>query len=774
MNERVTENIIREHFKKSCDIILNEQQTKNDKIQKLLKYASKSGNKDGRPDFIIEYKNNTNLLIVIECKADLNKHGTDEKNEYKDYAVDGVKLYASFLSKEYDIIAIAISGDDKNNLKVNHYLQLKGTTKCEPIFKNDVLLSANEYLESYKKDERKFYQDFMSLLTYSSKLNDKLHILKIPESQRSLLIAGTLIALNNASFLNSYKTETSINSLIENFLIKVKHELLNVENKHIEAIITTFSFLKTHSILSKDLKIFKDVITEIDDNINSFIKNYKYFDTLGQFYIEFLKYANNDKGLGIVLTPPHITQFFCELAKINEHSIVLDNCAGTGGFLISAMREMLKNAGGNKDIEYKIKAKQIIGIEIQHDIFTLLCCNMYMHGDGRSNLFKGSCFDDRIKEAVKKFKPNAGFLNPPYRSNKKNDIYELEYVLNNISMLEKGSLCIAIVPISCAMSNDKKLVMLKQKLLQEHTLDAVLSMPNELFKNSNVGVNTCVMILKAKEAHKKDYKTLFMYCKDDGFINKKTQGRADYDKIWEHQIKDKWAGVYKNKDEIIGFSIKKEVKGEDEWCVEAYMKTDYTKLKQSDFENELFTYMIYLLSNKLKLSISIESINKNELKLFTEKWKYFKISDLFRISGTKSIVYRDLQKYGKGNFPYITTSSLNNGCRGFFDYWTEKKNVLTIDSACIGICFYQGHNFSATDHVEKLTPKFNMNCYNALFLTTLINLEQYRYNYGRGFAQIRIKNTIIKLPVNSKDEPDFEFMENYIKSLPFSKNLENF
>ena len=165
-------------------------------------------------------------------------------------------------------------------------MQLKETNKFEPIFKNQ-LLSVNEYLEGYKKDNRKFQQDFMNLLSYSKVLNDELHTLKIKESERSILIAGTLIALQNQSFKNSYKTENNISSLTDNYLSKIKNELLNVENKNINEIITTFSFIKTHTILSKDLKTFKDIITKIDDNINSFIKNYKYFDTLGQFYIEF-------------------------------------------------------------------------------------------------------------------------------------------------------------------------------------------------------------------------------------------------------------------------------------------------------------------------------------------------------------------------------------------------------------------------------------------------------------------------------------------------------
>ena len=62
-----------------------------------------------------------------------------------------------------------------------------------------------------------------------------------------------------------------------------------------------------------------------------------------------------------------------------------------------------------------LKTNKFIGIEIQHDIFSLVCSNMYIHGDGRSNLIKGDCFDSLVMSKISKYKPNVGFLNPPYK-----------------------------------------------------------------------------------------------------------------------------------------------------------------------------------------------------------------------------------------------------------------------------------------------------------------------------------------------------------------------
>ena len=103
-NERKTETITREHFSKFLDSIdIEEQRSDNPKIDKLLKTASKKGGGKGYPEFIISYKTNPDLLIVIECKADITKHESKDHNKYSEFAVDGVLLYASYLSKAFDV-----------------------------------------------------------------------------------------------------------------------------------------------------------------------------------------------------------------------------------------------------------------------------------------------------------------------------------------------------------------------------------------------------------------------------------------------------------------------------------------------------------------------------------------------------------------------------------------------------------------------------------------------------------------------------------------------
>ena len=771
VNERKTEIIVRQHFSGFLGLIyIEEQRSDNPKIDKLLKSASKKGGGKGYPEFIISYKTNPDLLIVIECKADITKHESKDRDKYSEFAVDGVLLYASYLSKSFDVLAIAISGETKQSLRVSHFLHLRDEKKAISIF-GDKLLSIEDYLNGYLKSPEKFKQDYNSLLDFTKELNDKLHTYKILESQRSLLISSILIALENQAFKRSYASHKKPENLAAALIQTVSDELegANITGKKLENLNTQFSFIKTDTSLSKKENVLKEIIDEIDENINAFIKTHKYFDVLGQLYIEFLRYANSDKGLGIVLTPPHITELFADLAQVNKNSIAYDNCTGTGGFLISAMRRMIADAKGDELKIKEIKAKQLIGTEYQSHIFALAISNMYIHQDGKTNIINGSCFDEDVIEEVKSKKPTVGFLNPPYKSNKKTDTDELEFILNNLDCLVDGGTCIAIVPMQSALAQSGKVFELKKKLLEKHTLEAVLSMPDELFFNSKVGVVSCVMIFTAHRPHPSHKETYFGYYKDDGFVKRKAKGRIDANSKWK-EIKEKWLSNFVNRKNEPGLSVNQIVTAEMEWSAEAYMETDYSNLADDEFIQTLLKHVTFLLGNNLSEQVSKSPFSKEHFDLKISNWSHFKMTDLFQIKGSKTTPLLELEEYGKGKYPYVTTQATNNGIEGFYDFYSEDGNVLTADSAVLGYCAYQALPFSASDHVEKLIPKFKMNKFIAMFLATILNLEQYRYNYGRKCSQTRMKEISIKLPTKN-GKLDFEFMENYIKTLPYSSSL---
>ena len=160
------------------------------------------------------------------------------------------------------------------------------------------------------------------------------------------------------------------------------------------------------------------------------------------------------------------------------------------------------------------------------------------------------------------------------------------------------------------------------------------------------------------------------------------------------------------------------------------------------------------------------------IALNDREWKEFKIADIFEVSGT--VTTKPDALIGNGNVPRITCAATNNGLEAFYkNEATEHGNVLTVDSAAIGYISYQENDFIATDHVEKLTCRKNINRNIGLFFKTVINNAVFgKYNYGYKFSQMRIKRQIIRLPVNSEGEPDYEFMEDYMRYLEQKKILQ--
>ena len=91
--------------------------------------------------------------------------------KHADYAVDGALLYASFLSKEFDVLAIGISGEEEHRFKMSHYLHLKEDKKAYPLF-DDIILTVKEYFDGINQSNYKFNQDYAKLIAYTNSERD--------------------------------------------------------------------------------------------------------------------------------------------------------------------------------------------------------------------------------------------------------------------------------------------------------------------------------------------------------------------------------------------------------------------------------------------------------------------------------------------------------------------------------------------------------------------------------------------------------------------------
>lgn len=774
-NERITENITKKLLKEkgyySEGFIVEEQISQNPRIIKLLKNASKSGKGQGKPEFIITIANDIDLVIVIECKADIKNHKSEDLSKANDYAVDGAIHYASYLAKDFNVIAIGVSGQTKEELLVDTYLWVKKENTYKKLDNIKNILSLEEYKRIINRDSEIRRKKESELMTFARKLHNQMRdYAKLSESEKPLLVSAILMALESDAFVQSYKTYAnkpeSLSKAVTNAIEEVLEEAEMPENK-IKNLIQTYGFLNVHPELNRG-NVLMNLIMEIEENIKPFMDNYKYIDVIGKFYGEFLKYTGGDgKGLGIVLTPRHITELFAELANLTPESVVLDTCMGTGGFLISAMDNMIGKACGDEENIKKIKKERLIGVEQQNHMYALGIANMLLRGDGKANVYLGSCFDQT--EKLKGHKPTHFFINPPY-SQKGEGLSELDFIEHGLDCLEPNGTGIAIVPMSCALDVKNPI---RERLLEKHTLEAVMSMPDDLFYP--VGVVTVIMVFTAHVPHSKYHETWFGYWKEDGFEKTRNDGRVDINHEYEDRIKNEWLEMYHGRKEIPGLSVRKHVEAGDEWVAEAYMETNLLNLNEENFKENYLNYVVYsLLSKKFNLVDEfMQNIKKNEPTpaLNVEEWKEFRLDELFEINyGT--FISTKSEDGAIGSTPYITTTANNNGIGRYIkrepDYPANSLTIAT--DGTIGEVFYQETAYCASNITGVLIPRFEFNPYIAMFLITILKQERFRYSYGRKWSIQKVRETVVRLP-EKEGNPDWKFMEEYVKSLKWSREV---
>lgn len=251
------------------------------------------------------------------------------------------------------------------------------------------------------------------------------------------------------------------------------------------------------------------------------------------------------------------------------------------------------------DLKEKIRNTQLYGCDDDKQMFALGCSNMILRGDGKANMYYGSCFD-HYEELENK--ATIGMINPPYSGTDISCLEFLEFLCKCIkhkddkgTMIGKSrsrgdNLVCGIIPVSYMNSEDYKEQ--RKKLLENNTLLAVMSMPIELFRPINTV--TCIVLLKPGTPHDSEIPTYLGNWKDDGYIWRKGIGRIP-DGQRPQQIKEKWLRSYKRTEENKEIGIWKCLDGEDECCWERYAEADYSTITKEVFEEEVKNYMLYSL-----------------------------------------------------------------------------------------------------------------------------------------------------------------------------------
>lgn len=538
------------------------------------------------------------ITVLIETKPNYEKDSEAERQ---------LSAYVEYEKNLTGNKVIAMLANTANN-KIKVW---RGAISDEDLLEEEKeIKSMDEYTDFYSSkinDKEKVMQN-----TYH--LNELLHKHGISEKLRSQFVGTCLLALKrNLKYQEpSFKAAQVIAGIKD-----VLGDLLNNDiNKAQKLALLDAKVLQSQDVRALDIVDLREILKYIEDNILPFIndKSTAGQDLLNLFFVTFNKYVGKDDK-NQAFTPDHITDFMARVAGVNKNSIVLDPCCGSGSFLVRGMTHALDDCA-TKDEQDAVKKSQIFGIEYDENIYGLATTNMLIHSDGNSNIVNGNCFD--FKDWIMQAKPNVVLMNPPYNAQKKHmpkeytdtwkskqkedpskGIYFLKYVADTLNECKVQATICVLLPVACAIGNSKEIENIKIELLEENTLDAVFTLPNEIFY-PGASASACCMVIKTGRKNADSGNTFFGYYKDDGFRKKKNLGRIEQmnpesGKSEWAEIEKKWLELYFNRTSKEGISVTHSVTGKDEWLCEAYMKTDFSKLTEDDFQSTINDYLSYLV-----------------------------------------------------------------------------------------------------------------------------------------------------------------------------------
>jgi len=604
---------------KEANIELEPQGSSILEINNALKSASKSGTGNvGFPEYVGVIKD---FLLVIEDKAELSNHVklndkgiiSMDQSDIKNYAVNGALFYGQHLIKKTSykkVIAFGISGNEKKHKITPIYVD--ETEHYRELSEVESFISFNEqnideyYVREILKEVTDEEKETEEILKDASELHEDLRNYgNLKDIDKPLIVSGILLALRESEFKNfsidnltGDPIKTDGQKIYDAIKANLTRSNVSPEVKK-DKILNQFTIIKDTKILNEiHDKLKKTPLKHFVEFINNNIyKSIKYTnsseDHLGRFYGEFMSYSGGDgQTLGIVLTPKHITDLFCDLVELKSNDIVFDPCCGTGGFLISAMHKMLKQAKNERE-KKDIKQKQLHGLELQAYMFTIATTNMILRGDGKSNLIN----DNFLKQDPNKLQlkqATVGMMNPPYSQGSKqnSDLYELAFTEHLLDSLTVGARCVVIIPQSSMTGKTKEERSIKENILKKHTLNGVITLNKDTFYG--VGTMPCIAVFTVGEQHFADNECKFIDFRDDGYKVSPHIGLVETEQAKDRRqhLLDVWFDKIEAETK---FCVKTTIEPTDEWLHSFYYFNDEIPTDE-EFEKTIGDYLSFEFS----------------------------------------------------------------------------------------------------------------------------------------------------------------------------------
>ena len=552
-----------------------EQESLNYEIDKALQeYASKSGGKGGnRPDaklllrdkngndfpILIEYKGYKDKLVKLDANGDIQNKTSKNEPHYKnikEYALNGAVHYANAIlhhTSYSDVIAIGMTGYkdatgelryeigvyyvSKKNLGVGQKVgEFSDFSFLAPQNFDDFIEKINhldlspEELQRLKEQKEKEIDASLVKLNNDIYQNEK----GLGENDRVYLVAASIIATLGIpgkvrplekDDLKSSTEEGNTDGEIIIRKIKAFLKEKNLPQSKQDLIIRTLS----NTLLTENINKpkngesqLKRVFVKIVDDLGIYYKIGLTTDFTGKLFNEMYGWLgfSQDKLNDVVLTPAYVATLLVKLARVNKDSYVWDFATGSAGLLVAAMNEMLQDAKESitspeelRQKELKIKAEQLLGLEVLSNIYMLAILNMILMGDGSSNILNQDSLTDfdgkyGYGKTDEMFPADAFVLNPPYSAPGNGMVF----VQKALDMMHKGYAAIIIQN----SAGSGKAIEYNKAILKKHTLIASIKMPVDLFIGKS-SVQTNIYVFKVGEAHHKDDTVKFIDFTNDGY-----------------------------------------------------------------------------------------------------------------------------------------------------------------------------------------------------------------------------------------------------------------
>lgn len=247
-------------------------------------------------------------LIVTECKASLKDHtAKDGSGDPSKYAVEGALHYAEKLKEEYDVIAIAVSGETENELLVNNFHWKKGAKSGEKL-SDTALLGVNDYLRIFANEQFAENLKNIDIIKKAIELNDEYQAYSITELTRCTMVSAILLALTNDTFRASYPTYSDSSDIAKALLSSIETVLKKHEVRNRDSMIGEYSKIANEPLFTqaevkhtkkkereKSVEVVKEMIRYLHKNVYPLTQmEQSGLDVLGRFYTEFIRYAGGE------------------------------------------------------------------------------------------------------------------------------------------------------------------------------------------------------------------------------------------------------------------------------------------------------------------------------------------------------------------------------------------------------------------------------------------------------------------------------------------------